>query len=279
MVAGTSTGGIIALGLGAGRSASEVLDIYLRKGKSIFPRASRFGVFGPAFSPDALRGVLVDALGDRLFGDSGVRLCIPSCEARHGDINVFKTPHHPDFRKDWKQPMVEVGMATSAAPTFLPAHTFGGFTYLDGGLWANNPVMVGLVDAITCFDVAPQNVRVLSISPGSKVPALADRQLGGAVGWIGSGALTESFMHYSALNADGQASLLIGRERLKRVVAEPPAAGLGMTDFDQAKAVAVPAGVAAAAALSDIDVEAFFRSPADGPIFYHGPRARSERGS
>jgi hypothetical protein len=275
MVAGTSTGGIIALGLAAGRTATQIRDLYIAHGGAIFPRRAVVGLLRPAFDPARLRQLLDEALGDRILGDAGVRLCIPSCEGRYGDVNVFKTPHHPDFRMDWKVPMTEVAMATSAAPTFLPVHGFGDYLYVDGGLWANNPAMVALVDALSSFDVARRRVRILSVSPGAKAAALKQRHLtwGNFFAWILNGSLMESVMHYGGLNADGQAGLLIGRDRLLRVVAGGDAAAVHMTDYNAALRHSVPAGLAAADALSTENLEAFLGCSADPPVFYHGPKA------
>ena len=58
LIAGTSTGGIIALGLSAGHSAQELLSLYLAHGAEIFPRKASFGFFRTAFKPDKLRDLL-----------------------------------------------------------------------------------------------------------------------------------------------------------------------------------------------------------------------------
>jgi hypothetical protein len=62
---------------------------------------------------DSLASVLREILGDRLFGSSSRRLCVPSFEGRHAEVYIFKTPHHPDFRLDWCEPMLKVALATS----------------------------------------------------------------------------------------------------------------------------------------------------------------------
>lgn len=278
LVAGTSTGGIIALGLSAGRSATEILELYLQHGASIFPRKAIAGIFRPAFKPRQLRTLLEAVLGERTIGEAHTRLCIPSCEGRYGEVNVFKTPHHPDFRSDWKHPMVEAAMATSAAPTFLPVHSFGDYFYIDGGLWANNPVMVAVVDAVSCYDIRPEQIRVFSIGTGARSPALDDKHLGwgGVFSWILSGDLIEQFMNFSGQNADGQAGLLIGRDRLLRIAPQGEAALVHMTDYPSAVRLSVPAGVADAAALLDRFSAAFGGSQRSIPEFFHGPQATDE---
>ena len=106
LITGTSTGGIIAVGLGAGLRASDLRDLYVERGREVFPPAGALGrraawlsrLFRYRYSREALAQVLHEYLGDRTLGDSGSRLCIPSCEGRHSDLYVFKTPHHPDYR-------------------------------------------------------------------------------------------------------------------------------------------------------------------------------------
>lgn len=275
LIAGTSTGGIIALALATGRSAAEVLDLYLEHGQAIFPRRKIVGVFRPAFRAEKLAELLGVALGDHIIGDARTRLCIPSCEGKFGDVNVFKTPHHPDFKMDWKVPMREAALATSAAPTFLPVHLFGDYIYVDGGIWANNPAMVAVVDAVTAYNVPPQNIRMLSIGTGARAPTLRRRHLswGGLVSWMMDGTLIESFMHYSGLNAQGQAWLMIGRDRMVRLEPEGEDAAVHLTDYAAARGRLVPAGRHAAEAHQALIVQALLHSPAQPPTFFHGPQA------
>lgn len=131
LIAGTSTGGIIALGLASGLTASELLDVYVRRGCEIFP-PTREGPWGAvqhgwrtlrrcfrySYDRDALSRVLEETLGDRRFGNAKARLCIPSFDGRYSEVYVFKTPHHPDFRKDRDERMIDVAAATGAAPTY-----------------------------------------------------------------------------------------------------------------------------------------------------------------
>ena len=275
LIAGTSTGGIIALGLGAGRSATDIFKIYADRGRTVFPHPKSFGLIRPAFNAKHLKCLLEESVSNRLFGESNARLCIPSCEGRYGDVNVFKTPHHPDFKLDWKLPMVDVGLATSAAPTILPVHVAGAYSYVDGGLWANNPAMVAVVDALTCFDIDRRQIRILSIGTGGRRPALGAGQLksGGLAGWLYRGALIESLMQYGSLNADGQAGLIVGRDRMVRAIPTDEEGVVNMTDFAAAMKTLVPAGERVADSLRDQISTAFFGERAQPAPFYHGPKA------
>src|ERR1043166_9733450 len=129
LITGTSTGGIIALGLGFGLRASELVKFYVEKGPHIFPvkrrRWWRTGhtLFFPRYNPAALKAALEQVFGETKLGELKSRLLIPTLNAASGDIHVYKTPYHPRLEMDYKARVVDVALATSAAPTYLPAHT------------------------------------------------------------------------------------------------------------------------------------------------------------
>src|SRR3954451_14990364 len=128
LITGTSTGGIIAIGLAMGASAEQILQFYLERGASIFPPARGVGGWlktvrnlrRPKFSPEALREAVASVVGDQPLGAAKTRLAIPAYNSSMGRIYVFKTPHHPDRQQDRDLPAVDVALATSAAPTYFP---------------------------------------------------------------------------------------------------------------------------------------------------------------
>jgi patatin-like phospholipase/acyl hydrolase len=179
LIAGTSTGGIIALGLAAGLTAADLRQLYIERGHEIFPpygpglvgrigrRLSAWRRFlRYSYDQEALAQVLRERLGDLKLSAARTRLCIPSFEGVHGEVYIFKTPHHPDFHKDLHEPMVKVALATSAAPTYYRPLRDAGYTFVDGGVWANNPVMIALTEALTSYRVDRARVRILSIGSG-----------------------------------------------------------------------------------------------------------------
>ncbi len=154
LIAGTSTGGILALGLGAGLTGGELLQMYLEEGHRISPSRRR-GLWGSVkrlvssqYDRNPLDQLLTQQLGAKTLRGSKYRLLIPSTEARNGEVYVFKTPHHPGYTLDGDERMSAVAAATSAAPTYFTPFQQGGYTYLDGGIWTNNPTMTALVEAL-----------------------------------------------------------------------------------------------------------------------------------
>jgi len=246
MIVGTSTGGIIALGLGQGKSAQEISKLYIERGRFIFPgnRLTRWlrGLAGWAFTPynrANLENELRREFGDGLFGSSSAAICIPSFDGRYGEPYVFKTPHHPDYKKDQYERLVDVGLSTAAAPTFFAAVKRNGYVFADGGIWANNPAMIGIVDALTCYDIDRTQIRLLSLGCGQESYRMRWwHRIGGKFVW--ASAFVTSAMRAQSHNALGQAGLLIGRPHLLRLDAPEVVNRIGMDNVDRALAEMPP---------------------------------------
>lgn len=241
MIAGTSTGGIIALALSLGMTAAQARDIYMDRGGIIFPpasgvtalirRARRLRRY--VYDSDVLEGELRRVFTDHVFGDSKVRLCIPSFEGLHGEPWLFKTPHHPDYKKDQHEKMVRVGLATSAAPTYFHAQNNGGYVMVDGGIWANNPVMNAVVDVLTCYNIRREQIQVLSLGCGETTYSVSPKHaIGGMWHWRG---VISAAMKAQSHNALGQTRLLLGNENVLRLDAPESAKPIELDDYLRAK--------------------------------------------
>jgi uncharacterized protein len=231
LITGTSTGGIIAIGLGMGQSAEQILRFYEEKGAAIFPSAKGVGGWlktlrtlrRPKFSPEALRQAIASVVGDQPLKAAQTRLAIPAYDASMGRIYVFKTPHDPDRSQDADTPALDVALATSAAPTYFPAHRLPAHRgiFIDGGVWANCPAMVGIVEAVGFCGQRLEDIHVLSISTTNYPFRIAEPvQLGGLLGW--GQKVIETFMFGQAQGAVAQATCLL-RDRFHRIdyITEP----------------------------------------------------------
>lgn len=220
LIAGTSTGGIIALGLGLGLSPLEILRFYTASGTTIFPASQRWSTrikhyFKTKYSSDPLEEVLKTAFGDCLLGHSRQRLVIPSFSALTGKIYVYKTPHDLRFESDWRRSAVEVAMATSAAPSYFPPYVAPNYiAHLDGGMWANNPTGNAVAEAIGILKVNPTDIRVLSLGCTCTAQSFVLRNAG-LLGWRKK-ALDASFSGQS-FGSMGIAALLVGHANIQRV--------------------------------------------------------------
>lgn len=226
LVAGTSTGGIIAIGLGLGLPAHRILEFYKARGATIFPstgvhqrvfaRLRRF--VGPKYRAEALDAALTEVFGDRLLGESSCRLVIPSYDAVAGEVHVFKTAHDTRVLEDYKRRAVDVARATSAAPTFLPMFvSTWGQQFLDGGVWANCPSTVAILEAAGVLGVALENIQLLSIGTTTPAFSVETSGAGGGIMQYGFGVTAlKLLMQAQEFGAWAQTKLLL-RDRAYRI--------------------------------------------------------------
>jgi len=174
IITGTSTGGLIALALSRGKSGEDIQNFYLDNGEKIFPSRGLSGflrkfksIIFSKYNNESLETVLKNLLKETdgsqpLLRDSPKRLIIPTYLSEVSQPRLLKTPHASRLKNDWRMPMWAVGMATTAAPTFLPSFHYQNRTYLDGGVWANNPSLIGVTEALD-LGAKLENIRVLNI--------------------------------------------------------------------------------------------------------------------
>lgn len=217
LLVGTSTGGILAMGLtvpaaagdGARFSASELLDIYLQEGPSIFPapfgKAGYFGklgfgkptVFGRKesrqaigaalhpgrygnwqYAPDGLEASLRKFFGDTRMSDLILDVIVTAYDMASSEPVLFRSREARDSSGNpGLDPFsVDVGRATSAGPTFFPPVQLplsdGRIGVLaDGGLAANNPSIVGFLDAVELADAKGEDLQGITlVSLGTGIP-------------------------------------------------------------------------------------------------------------
>ena len=170
LIVGTSTGGIVACGLAAGIPLPRIQALYANAGGAIFPFqwARPLPVLGKIVKgmglglrqgDAALRQILADTLGKRtvasVYQDRGIALAVPTLDINRHAAVVFKTQHLSRLNgRDNSRSLVDICLATSAAPILRamarlqePGGTGATATYVDGGLWANNPGLIGMMEA------------------------------------------------------------------------------------------------------------------------------------
>ncbi len=243
LIVGTSTGGIIALALGLGLSPDAVVDLYFDQGKKILSnrlgwRTLRQGLRSK-YSARALEHALRNdaVFGNRLLGDSTKPLVIPSYSLESDDVYLFKTDHSRRLRRDWKVPAWQVALATCAAPTYFPASShIGCLRHVDGGLWANNPILVGLSEAVSIFNRRLDEIRVFSLGTTKSVSPRKERlDGGGALQW-----LCESknlFLRGQSLSATNLAIHMLGQSNVLRVDPEVPQRSFGFDKISRRSAL------------------------------------------
>lgn len=233
LIVGTSTGGIIALALGLGISPREILDFYVESYSRIFrkrPWRPCPGWVGTKYAAISLEQALKERFEGKKLGHSSKRLVIPSFSLDQLKTHLYKTAHHERFKRDYKEFAWKVARATSAAPTFFPAFLSEGTqTMLDGGLWANNPAMVGVVEAVGVLGFPLGHIKVLSLGTLDEIPGRVKQVLreAGKIRWAMHIATT--LMAGQAAAANDQAGLLLDQRRFVRF---SPAAPEGLYPLD-----------------------------------------------
>ena len=177
LIAGTSTGAITALGLGIGLDGQQLVEFYEKYGRKIFtprpaykPKQTWFKplypllkrlvkkqsgddidhFFTPRYCSHTLYDSLYSGFKDQLMEEIlGPRVIVPTINLTAGSPYIFGTPHMPMHLPDAKVPIMDVLMATTAAPTYFAHHVMpDGCAHADGGLWAGSPGLLGLAEAL-----------------------------------------------------------------------------------------------------------------------------------
>jgi hypothetical protein len=172
LIVGTSTGAIIGCGLAKGVRPSEMVKLYKDNGSKIFRKKLPSGwnlpglllqlITRPGYlrkGEESLRAALNDAFGDmtvkQIWDERQIALAITAVNMSNYEPCVFKTPHNKGTNfQDNESTLVDICLASSAAPLFrsLAAINHGEHgtskVFTDGGLWANNPVIVAITEAL-----------------------------------------------------------------------------------------------------------------------------------
>jgi len=265
LIAGTSTGGVIAIGLGLGLTAGELLQHYKEFGASIFP-ARRTGnlrrLVRAKYSLAPLRSAILNAFGERRLGDSRKRLLIPALNLAAERVYIYKTAHHPDLDRDYRVPAVEVALATVAAPTYFPVHLAGGGAFVDGSLWARNPMALAVVEAMGVLDWRRDDIRLLSLGCTSMhLDVATEKRVSLGTSYWGA-RIADVFMKAQSSSAIAMAHTLIGAEHIVRINPDTTARGFTLDGVEHMPELEALGREEAARALPALE-RVFFTAPAE----------------
>jgi uncharacterized protein len=194
LIAGTSTGAILAIGLALGHTPLEMLSFYKNEGPKIFPKDRKLRHWLKSKHESAtLRSILQSILGDQKLSEHArCRVVIPTVRAFHGEAEAIVTPHSPDRTAFANIRAVDAALASSAAPTYFDEAVVDGAiaadSYLDGGIWANNPVLPALAEAVRHLKIPLDRIDVLSVGTMGNEVDFTESLGKGKAGWAPSSA-------------------------------------------------------------------------------------------
>jgi patatin-like phospholipase/acyl hydrolase len=194
LFAGTSTGGLMALGFAAGWTPAQARALYAEKGALVFADSTQDNLHdlgnavGAQYGGGNIRSVLVDLFGDLRLGDLPKKVLVSA-------FDLDNAPRSPGIRRTWKpkffhnfpgldsdahERVVDVALRTSAAPSYFPIYQ----GYIDGGLVASNPAMCALAQALDPATGGQSlvNIALLSVGTG-RYPRYISSQ-DGDWGWV-----------------------------------------------------------------------------------------------
>ncbi|MFA6074819.1 MAG: patatin-like phospholipase family protein [Negativicutes bacterium] len=162
---GTSAGAVIALALGAGLNAHEIFVEYEAACRNIFGSSKIIGRLLTARQKQAkMLTAFTEVLGDRRLSDSKVNLLLTSYDLIEQRPALYKTPFTENIDGYSDVRMVDVAMGAAAVPVILPAYDSpDGRKLVDGVVVANDPTVLGIIEAINRYRIKPEDIDVLSI--------------------------------------------------------------------------------------------------------------------
>ena len=262
LIVGTSSGGIIALALSYGIPARVVFDFFLHKGRQVFTRPRRLGMLlRPKYDNRFLSATLKDFFGARVLDEATTPVCVTSYELENSYPRIWKDDHAPDLAPAGDEAAWKVALASSAAPIFFPgAQVSKGDSHVDGGLFANNPTLIGLTEAARYFHQPLDRIRILSLGAGERaerIPYERARRMGV---WHWRTAAIEHMLIAQARIAHEIARRLLGPKQYVRVNV-PLERPYPLDDYDAAKNLIEPGSQAARVLFPDLK-KRFFASAA-----------------
>ena len=220
LIAGTSTGSIIAGAAAVGIPMSGVVKLFEMESPRIF-RRRWLGSFHmrSKYSSRSLEQVIRSCVSDLTLGEISTPLMITGSDISTGGVHVFKSR----YLKDLGEPYIRDGdvvlsdaiLASCAAPAYFDPVPVGDFLLADGGLWANNPSIIALTEAVSKFRRPVEQVRILSIGTGHSVNLYSQNRLWGLMTGWGREKLVSYFLRLQSDASANMAKLLLADRYLR----------------------------------------------------------------
>lgn len=233
LIVGTSTGAIIAGLLAIGKTSREVKKIYEREINNIFSYDMKrykcsyfpfnklpFPLFKAKYNNLQLEEVAKKYFGNLTFKygtDIKTHLLITSVDITTMNPRFHKSAYHPKNKGREDELLADAIIASASAPTYFPVKKkLKHSSYLiDGGIVANNPSLVALIDGISDH-LSGEKITLLSIGTGkiNEIPYNYDKLYDTTIKWLrqnGTSPLIEILINSQTILAEYQTSFLMDK--------------------------------------------------------------------
>jgi hypothetical protein len=224
LIVGTSTGSIIAGALAVDRPIEKIVLLYEVEGRKIFTSNSFSlnGFYRSKYSKKHLENILNKEIGNKILSDiKKTRLIIPATDIANGQVFVFKSSYLEEFVRDKNIKIVDAILSSCSAPIYFDPNRLENYLLADGGLWANNPALVGLTEAIGKLEIDKNDVRILSIGTGIgkhyyKIDSAETKNWGLVNGWEGK-KIIDIILNLQSTSAENIVRLILKEEKYLRL--------------------------------------------------------------
>ncbi|MFG6149976.1 CBASS cGAMP-activated phospholipase [Halobacillus sp. B23F22_1] len=169
LVAGTSTGAIIAASIALQKRMEDVLHFYQKYGERIFTKQAKVGLLKSVYSDQDLRNMLQEVFKEVKLADIEQPLLIPSVDITQGKPFSYRSYSDKDDKGISDIFLWDAVLSSCSAPVYFPPNNISQrYLSIDGGLWANNPSMAAITESIKSFNKGLEEVRVLSFGTGKQ---------------------------------------------------------------------------------------------------------------
>lgn len=228
LIAGTSTGSIIAGAAAIGIGMEKVVQLFECEGPRIFQKKPyRCSWFSSQYSKKSLETALDKHLSSATkLGEISTPLMVISSDISTGGVWVFKSKYmkelgHP-YSRDGELLLKDAILSSCAAPTYFDPHEVynslekSNSLLADGGLWANNPSIFAYTEAIAKFGKKIDQIRILSIGTTPEINNMYNKECcwGFLTGW-GSQKFIRYIMDLQSQASTNIAGLLLGDQYLR----------------------------------------------------------------
>jgi len=254
LIAGTSTGGILACGLTVSDKTTKKLvytldtleQIYLTDGKVIFPKKSKLkGWIGPKFSPEGLQATLDKYFEDRYLTDCLKPILVSAYDLHHNCTHYFSSrfinPLSIDYDTQKNFSLSSICRATSAAPTYFPSYpltilagseSHQKHNFIDGGVFVNNPSLAAITEILNHNKdvlynkhqsleqrennpIGLDDIYLLSLGTGKTLKQITEKESQGWGAVNWGRPLVDVMMQGNSLSIHQQTGILLGDRYLR----------------------------------------------------------------